>query len=164
VRTAHRSPFRGLLWACTAAVLVFLAAPIVIIVIASFNDAAILSFPLQRFSVRWYVAFFQDFELVQALQVSLLVATVATLLAILVGVPAAFALARYEFPGRSAVSAFLLSPLLVPLIVLGLAVLLVYAALGLRASLTGFIVMHVVITTPYVVRTVLAVLARLEPR
>jgi putative spermidine/putrescine transport system permease protein len=156
------SPFGVLVWASAVGVLAFLVAPIVIIVIASFNDAAILSFPLQRFSLRWYAAFFQDFELVQALQVSLLVAAVSTVFAILVGVPAALSLARYRFPGRELISAFLLSPLLIPLIVLGLAVLLVYAALGVRASLTGFIVMHVVITTPYVVRTVLAVLARLD--
>jgi putative spermidine/putrescine transport system permease protein len=150
------------LWAATAAVVAFLVAPIAVVVIASFNDAAILSFPLQRFSVRWYVAFFHDFELLQALQVSLVVATIATALAILVGVPAAFSLARFDFSGREAVGAFLLSPLLIPLIVLGLAVLLVYAAVGLRATLTGFVVMHVLITTPYVVRTVLAVLARLD--
>jgi putative spermidine/putrescine transport system permease protein len=159
---ARPSVFGALVWASAIAVLAFMVAPIVIIVIASFNDAAILSFPLQRFSLRWYVAFLQDFELVQALQVSLIVAAVSTVFAILVGVPAALSLARCDFPGRELISAFLLSPLLVPLIVLGLAVLLVYAALGLRASLTGFIAMHVVITTPYVVRTVLAVLARLD--
>ncbi len=158
----RRSGFALLVWATTVATIAFLVAPIVIVVIASFNDAEILSFPLQRFSLRWYVAFFRDFELVQALQVSLVVATVSTAFAILVGVPAAFSLSRCEFPGREAISGFLLSPLLIPLIVLGLAVLLLYAALGLRASLTGFVVMHVLITTPYVIRTVLAVLSRFD--
>jgi putative spermidine/putrescine transport system permease protein len=156
------SPFGLLVWAGAVATLVFLVAPIVIVVVASFNEAAILSFPVQRVSLRWYAAFFQDFELVQALQVSLIVAAAATILAILVGVPAAFSLNRYVFPGRELVSAFLLSPLLVPLIVLGLAVLLVYAAVGLRPTLTGFVLMHVLITTPYVIRTVLAVLTRLD--
>ena len=156
------SAFAVLAWAAAVATLVFLVAPIVIVVIASFNDAAILSFPLQRFSLRWYLAFFRDFELVQALQMSLVVAALSTLFAILIGVPAAFSLNRYEFSGREAISAFLLSPLLIPLIVLGLAVLLVYAALGLRASLTGFVVMHVLITTPYVVRAVLAMLSRFD--
>jgi putative spermidine/putrescine transport system permease protein len=157
-----RSGFALLVWAATIATIAFLVAPIVIVVIASFNDAEILSFPLQRFSLRWYVAFFRDFELIQALQVSLVVATVSTAFAILVGVPAAFSLSRCDFPGREAISGFLLSPLLIPLIVLGLAVLLLYAALGLRASLTGFVVMHVLITTPYVIRTVLAVLSRFD--
>ena len=156
------SPFAVLVWAATVVTLLFLVAPIAIVVIASFNDAAILSFPVHRFSLRWYVAFFQDFELVNALQVSLVVATVSTIFAILVGAPAALSLNRYDFPGRELISAFLLSPLLIPLIVLGLAVLLVYAALGLRASLTGFVIMHVLITTPYVIRTVLAVLSRFD--
>ncbi len=162
MRRPAPSPFTLAVRAVSGAVLAFLAAPIVIVVIASFNDAAILSFPLQRFSLRWYVAFFQDFELVQALQVSLVVAALSTVGAILVGVPAAFALVRYRFPGRELVGAFLLSPLLVPLIVLGLAVLLLYAAVGIRATLAGFVVMHVLITTPYVVRTVMAVLVRLD--
>ena len=78
---ARPSVFGALVWALAVAVLAFLVAPIVIVVIASFNDAAILSFPLQRFSLRWYAAFFQDFELIQALQVSLIVAALASLLA-----------------------------------------------------------------------------------
>jgi putative spermidine/putrescine transport system permease protein len=158
----RRSGFALLVWAATVAVIAFLVAPIIIIVVASFNDAEILSFPLKRFSLRWYVAFAHDFELVRALQVSLVVATLSTAFATLVAVPAAFSLSRCEFPGREAISAVLLSPLLIPLIVLGLGVLLVYAALGLRASLVGFVLMHVLITTPYVIRTVLAVLSRFD--
>lgn len=157
------SPFRVTCWTLASGVLAFLVAPILIVVLASFNDAQVLSFPIERFSLRWYTAFLKDFELIESLKVSLIVATVATVVSLALGVPAAFSLARYRFPGRDAMNAFLLSPLLIPLIALGLAVLLVYAMIGVRPSLTGFILMHILITVPYVVRTVLAVLTQLNP-
>lgn len=156
------SPTQVVLWAATVLVLVFLSAPIVIIMIASFNDSQILSFPLERFSIRWYRALFNDRPLIEAFNVSIVVATITTVLAILIGVPAAFTINRYTFRGRDLLNAFLLSPLLIPLIVLGLAVLLALAALGMRPSLAGFVWMHVVITVPYVVRTVLATLEHFD--
>ncbi|MBM3538567.1 MAG: ABC transporter permease [Alphaproteobacteria bacterium] len=157
------SPFQAGFWLLAMATLVFLLAPIVIVVLASFNDNQVLSFPVDRFSLRWYRAVWEDFELLESVRVSLIVAAIATVLALALGIPAAFSLARYKFPGRDMISAFLLSPLLIPLIALGLAVLLLYAAAGLRPSLTGFILMHVLITVPYVIRTVLAVLTQLDP-
>lgn len=157
------SPFRAAYGAVAIAVLAFLLAPILIVVLASFNDAQVLSFPIQSFSLRWYAAFLKDFELIESLKVSLVVAAVATVASLALGVPAAFSIARYSFPGRNAVSAFLLSPLLIPLVALGLAVLLVYAMIGVRPSLTGFILMHILITVPYVIRTVLAVLTQINP-
>jgi putative spermidine/putrescine transport system permease protein len=156
------SPTLAVLWVATVSVLVFLVAPIVIIVIASFNDSQILSFPLERFSVRWYRALFNDRQLIDAFNVSVVVGAITTVLSILVGVPAAFSINRYSFRGRDLLNAFILSPLLIPLIVLGLAVLLALAALGLRPSLVGFVCMHVVITVPYIVRTVLATLERFD--
>jgi putative spermidine/putrescine transport system permease protein len=150
------------IWLVAMAVLAFLVAPIVIVVVASFNDSQVLSFPLERFSLRWYHALWEDAVLIEAFNVSLVVAAIATALAILIGVPAAIALNRYRFPGRDLVSAFLLSPLMIPLIVLGLAVLLVYSALGARPGIGGFVWMHVLITVPYVVRAVLATLERFD--
>lgn len=157
-----RSPTHFLIWIAAAGVLTFLVAPIVIVVIASFNDSQILSFPLERFSMRWYEALVADVALIEAFHVSIIVAAVATLLSILIGIPAAFAINRYDFRGRDLVSVFLLSPLMIPLIVLGLAVLLVIAALGARPTLASFVWMHVLITVPYVVRTVLATLVRFD--
>ena len=158
----RRSPTNAALWVSAVCVLLFLAAPIVIVVIASFNDAQVLSFPLERFSTRWYRALLTDRVLIEAFNLSIEVAAIATALSIIVGVPAAFAINRYRFPGRELVSVFLLSPLLIPLIVLGLAVLLTLAALGLRPGMGSFISMHVLITVPYVVRTVLATLERFD--
>ena len=157
-----RSATHVAIWFAALAVLAFLVAPIVIVVVASFNDSQVLSFPVERFSLRWYQALWEDSVLIEAFNVSLVVAAIATVLSILIGLPAAIAINRYRFPGRDLISAFLLSPLMIPLIVLGLAVLLVYSALGARPGLTGFVWMHVLITVPYVVRAVLATLERFD--
>jgi putative spermidine/putrescine transport system permease protein len=162
--TAFRpSIFLLLLWLIAGAGFVFMLAPIVIIVLASFNNADVLSFPIDSFSLRWYKAVFRDFELLDALNVSVVVATLSTAGALALGIPAAFSLARYRFFGSDAISAFLLSPLLIPLIALGLAVLLLYAAVGLKTTMAGFVLMHVLITTPYVIRTVMAMLTQIDP-
>ena len=70
-----RSPTHFLIWIAAAGVLTFLVAPIVIVVIASFNDSQILSFPLERFSMRWYEALVADVDLMDAFHVSIMMLT-----------------------------------------------------------------------------------------
>lgn len=133
---------------------VFLLAPIIVVVITSFETQSYLSFPPEGFTLDWYAKVLTNQQFIQGFQVSLVVATVAALLALALGVPAALALSR-RFPGNSALSTFFISPLIVPTVVLGLALLLVLAPLGLTGSYPGLVTAHMVITIPYVVRTVL---------
>jgi putative spermidine/putrescine transport system permease protein len=79
-----------------------------------------------------------------------------------VNVPAAYAVARHAFPGREALLAFLMSPLMLPGVVIGFAVVRFYGAIGFPLSLTGLVLAHVVVTLPYSLRTIAASLAGLD--
>ncbi|MBI2371815.1 MAG: ABC transporter permease [Deltaproteobacteria bacterium] len=158
----RRSLIGVLLGAFNLLVYLFLLAPIAVVIIASFNSSARLSFPLEGVSLQWYRAFLANRELLEALRLSAVVALATTALALPLGLLAAFAIDRYRFPGRDALSAFLLSPLLIPGVVLGIGILIFYASVGLPISVWGFVLAHVLIASPYVVRTVLASLARFD--
>ncbi len=154
---------RALFWLAVGLVLAFLMAPLVVVIGASFNGGALLAFPPVNPSLRWYAAIPANPEFVTGFQTSLQVAVLTTLVASLIGVPAALAVARHRFPGRGLLNAFVLSPLILPTVVLGIACLLFFTRLGVVASLPGLVLAHTVVTTPYVVRTVVASLAGLDP-
>ncbi|WP_152185400.1 ABC transporter permease [Segeticoccus rhizosphaerae] len=131
----------------------FLLAPILVVVGISFDSESSMAFPPQGFSLQWYEKLTQNQDFITGFKVSLITAGGVALLALLIGVPVALAIARFEFRGREALSAFFLSPLLVPAIVLGLALLLVLAPLRITGTYAGLIVAHLSITIPYVIRT-----------
>ncbi|WP_220446645.1 ABC transporter permease [Nonomuraea deserti] len=131
----------------------FLLAPILMVVVISFDTQSTMSFPPQGFTFQWYERLAQNAEFIQGFQVSAVVGAGVALLALLIGVPVAVALTRHDFRFREAMSGFFLSPLMVPAIVLGLALLLVLAPLKITGTYGGLIVAHLAITVPYVVRT-----------
>ena len=150
---------------------VFLYAPIVILAVFSFNDGD-PSFPLQGFTTQWYGKFFSNPLLLAALRRSLIVAIASSCIAVALGVMAAFALIRRRFVGKPAASALFFSPLVIPYLVFGISLLLlftlvdkilrqtagVYIGLGLHAVVIG----HVVVTLPYVILVILPLLERLN--
>ncbi|MFK4654287.1 putative spermidine/putrescine transport system permease protein [Bradyrhizobium japonicum] len=101
-------------------------------------------------------AFFSDAYYIKGLQVSIVLAIGATALSTLVGVAAAFTLDRYDFPGKDALSAFFLSPLVVPHVIIGFSLLLFFSSIGLFDGLARLVLGHMIITVPYVIRTTLA--------
>ncbi|MDN5854080.1 MAG: ABC transporter permease [Actinomycetia bacterium] len=119
----------------------------------SFDTQSYLAFPPQGFTFEWYAKLTENTSFIRGFQVSLIVGLCAAGLAVAIGVPAAIALARHQFRGRGAVSALFLSPLMVPTVVLGLALLLALSPMGLTGSYPGLVLAHLAITTPYVVRT-----------
>jgi putative spermidine/putrescine transport system permease protein len=139
---------------------VFLLAPIVVVVVSSFNAVGVFSFPPQSFTTRWYYEIDPGFY--QALYVSLIVASITVVIAVLVGVPAAIALARGDFPGRDTLNALCLSPLMVPALVTGVAVfqfsLVIWdvTRVTLGGSIAGLVMGHLTFAIPFVVRSVLA--------
>jgi spermidine/putrescine transport system permease protein len=148
-----------LLRAFFALVVVFLYAPIVILLIFSFNDSALPSFPLSGFTLHWYHQFLTNADLRGALETSAIVAALSSAAAVLLGILASIALVRRSFRGKSGVSALLLSPLVIPLVVFGISLLLLFHALGVGRSILTVVIGHIVISLPY---TILVLMPRLQ--
>lgn len=149
--------------ALVIALYVFLLAPIAIVLPLSFSGDTYLSFPPASWSLRWYSALLSHDGLKDAFAVSVLLASVVTLLALVCGIPAAYALARGRFRGRDALLAFFTAPLLLPSVILGLALLLTFSSWGLLGSYPGLALAHLVLCTPYVVRIMTTALSTLPP-
>ncbi len=146
--------------ALLCAAFAFLTAPIIVVVVSSFNAVGVLSFPPRAFTTRWYSEI--DPAYYNALLVSLKVATLTVAIAVLVGVPGALALARGKFPGRDLLNAACLSPLMIPALVMGVAefqfslVVWDHSGLTLGGTLAGLVLGHLTFSVPFVVRAVLA--------
>ena len=140
-------------------VVVFLYAPILILLIFSFNKSEVPSFPLTGFTLHWYRDFAQNADLRSALQTSAIIAAVSSAGAVVLGVLASLALVRRRFRGKAPVSALLLSPLVIPYVVLGIALLLLFHQLGIPRSILTVMIGHVVISLPY---AILVLMPRLQ--
>ena len=140
-------------------VVAFLYAPIAILLIFSFNDSVLPTFPLSGFTFTWYRQFLSDPELHSALATSAIVAVLSSLGAVLLGTVASIALARRRFRGKTIVSAFLLSPLVIPYVVFGISLLLLFHTLNVPRSILTVAVGHIVISLPY---TILVLVPRLQ--
>ena len=146
-----------------ALVAAFILAPIVVVVAVSLTDSPIPEFPPRGLALRWYAhALSEDVFTTSALN-SLWLATIATALATPLALAAAYGLVRGRFRGRDAIQTLLLAPLVVPSLVIGLAILLAFSGMGVRDVGARLVGAHVLITFPYMVRTILASLARLDP-
>lgn len=142
-----------------ALVVAFLYAPIAILLVFSFNKASVPSFPLSGFTLRWYHDFLHNGAMRGALETSAMVAAASSVIAVALGILASVALARRGFRGKGLVTALLLSPLVIPFVVLGIAMLLLFHVLGVSPSLETVTIGHVVIVLPY---TILVIMPRLE--
>jgi len=141
-----------------------LVAPTVIVLITSFTSAYSLKFPPPGYSVRWYTALWNDSpEIVAAAQLSLEVAAVATAVATLLAVAGALALARRRAVWTRVLDAVFMSPLMLPTLALGLALLVLFNLLGTGLSRTTLVIGHVAICAPYILRTTSASLLQLDP-
>ena len=143
----------------TALVLVFLVAPILIIVPLSFSSGSFFYYPLPGFSVRWYRDFFTSTFWLPSIWNSLIVGVSATVLATLLGTLAALGLWRARFPLQGLVLALVVSPMVVPVIIVAVGVYFAFAPLGLNDGYGGLILAHTTLGVPFVVVTVLATLS-----
>lgn len=153
---------RGTLLAATA---IFMLAPLVVVVLVSFGTSAVFNLPdASSLSLRWYQAMAHREGLGATLWLSVGVAFLSTLVALVLGTLCAIAIEQGRFRGREALLAFLVSPLLMPGLVLGVALLQVLREIGLRDVFSALLIGHIVITLPYVTRTVHASLALFDMR
>jgi len=142
---------------------VFLLAPVVVAIFTSFNPGRLNQFPPTGFSLTWYVQFFGDRNFTHAFfAISLKLAVYVAVICGLLALPAAYALSRYRFPGRNLVQTLLMTPMMVPQMVVGIALLLLFAPYTF-ADEFRIVVGHVVIALPIAIRAVMSSLDGLDP-
>lgn len=144
------------------AVLTFLAAPMLALIAVSFTAGPFIDFPPVGFSLKWYAAVGSVHGLAGAIALSLGLAGIATLVSTLLGIPAAIGIVRGRFPGRLLLMGFLMSPLLVPSVVTGLALLQFVNRVDIHSPRLALVIGHTVLVFPYVLRTIVASLEVLD--
>lgn len=153
---------------------VFLYAPLLVLFVFSFNDDSTIRFPLQGFTTQWYKDFLANPELTGSLRTSAIIAFIASTIAVLLGILASLVLVRRRFFGKSGVTAFLLSPLVIPYVVFGIALLILFKTvdvfldqwIGVTMGLSIWTVAigHVVIFLPYAILVLAPRIERIDER
>lgn len=134
----------------------FMLAPIVVVCCVAFTPEGFLSFPTTGLSLRWFKTIARYPEFIRAFWTSVWLGTLSSTIALGLSVPAALAIARYRFRGREALTSLLMSPLMIPHVVLGVAFLRFFTQVGLSNSFTGLVLSHIVIVLPFALRLTLA--------
>jgi putative spermidine/putrescine transport system permease protein len=134
----------------------FIVAPLLVVVAVSFTSKGFISLPTDGLSLRWFRAIFEARELTDAFWLSLWLGLASATVAVTLAVPAALAVVRHRFPCRGALMGFFLSPLMIPNVVLGVAFLRFFSALGFTGSFAWLALTHVIVVMPYALRLVLA--------
>ncbi|MGV2288160.1 ABC transporter permease [Trinickia sp. YCB016] len=145
------------------AVYLFILVPTLIVLPISFGGSGELTFPPRVLTLELYQHLFGSPAWVGSILQSLKVASMTTVLAALIGVPAAYGLVRFEFPGKRFVMLLIMSPILVPVIVMSLGLYLYLSRLHLVGTTAGLVVSHVAYVTPFMMMTVMAGVKKLDP-
>jgi len=141
----------------------FIMMPLVAVLLMSFTSQGYLAFsPLSKLSIRWYHELFQNDIYMQAFKVSIKLGILASTAACIIAVPASLAIAKHDFYGKNFINSFLLSPLMIPNIILGIALLRFFSIIGITKSFTGLFIAHTLFVSPYAMRLVLAVAYSLD--
>lgn len=135
-------------------VFIFLLGPLLIISVTSFEPGTVLKFPPQGFSLRWYENIFEVDLFMSTFRTSIVVSLLGNILALLLGMPAAYALSRFSFRGKDALNALFLSPLLIPGIVLGFTLLRYLIIVYHLPVYAGLLIGHTVIMLPFIIRVI----------
>jgi putative spermidine/putrescine transport system permease protein len=156
-------PWKPLYWLLCAAVRVFLLAPIAAVIPLSFSSGSFLTYPLPGLSLRWYQEVLGGGKWLTALGNSLFVGAAATLFSVLLGTLAALGLMRHRAWWSDTLKMVVLSPMIVPVILIAVASYFFLAPLSLTSTYSGLIIAHTVIAVPFVVIPVLSALELLDP-
>jgi putative spermidine/putrescine transport system permease protein len=146
-------------WTVTTLVVLTLLAPLVITLVVSVSASSVFNLPPPALSPRWYERMLRLRELWPAVRLSVTLALLSTAVSLVLGTLCAIAVTRATFPGKTTLVTFMVSPLMMPGLVIGVALLQLLRELGLRDAWVSLLIGHVVITLPYVTRTVLASLS-----
>ncbi|WP_211462911.1 ABC transporter permease [Collimonas silvisoli] len=145
-----------------ALVVAFVLAPLLVVCLVAFTPEDTLSLPTHGASLRWFKAIFEHPDFVHSFNNSLLLALLAATVSLCVALPAGLAIGRLSFAGRDFLNALFLSPLIIPTLVLGVALMRLFASMGVSGSFGWLVVAHVVVISPYVLRLVLAAVVGMD--
>ncbi|WNC14725.1 ABC transporter permease [Brevibacillus brevis] len=146
----------------TLLVFLFLLGPLIIISFTSFEPSTVLRFPPQGFSWRWYENIFNVEMFMTTFKTSIFVSLLGNLLALVLGIPAAYALSRFQFKGKAALNAVFISPVLIPGIVMGFAMLKYVIVVYDLPIYAGLLVGHTVVMLPFIIRVVASSLSNFD--
>jgi putative spermidine/putrescine transport system permease protein len=141
----------------------FMLVPLIVVIASSLSTSAFLVFPPPGLSLRWYGEILGSDAYINAAWTSLKLASMTVILALALGTPAAIALSRFRFRGRAAIASIFLSPLILPSLIFAIGLLIVFSRYANGPSFLGLVIGHTVITIPYVIRTISANLADIDP-
>lgn len=144
----------GFLIFVTTLVYIFLLAPLIIMSVAAFGTNEYLKFPPDGFSLRWVHNIFQVEMFMKTFKISMEVAVIGTFIALLIGIPAAYVLSRYDFKGKGILQNLFLSPVIVPGIVLGFSLLEFLVIVNKLPLFPSLLLGHTVTILPYIIRVV----------
>jgi spermidine/putrescine transport system permease protein len=153
---------RRLLATWTGFVFLFFYVPIAVLVLFSFNQSK-LNIVWTGFTLEWYAALWRDSVLVRTLWNSLIVATATTVLSVLLGTAGGWLLYRYRYRGSGLLETLVFLPMIVPEVILGVSLLILFVTIGLQLGYTTIVISHVTFCFPFVMAAVQARLAGLDP-
>ena len=156
----HSTAISRALFAFALLYLAFLYIPVLLLPLFSFNDNVYVTFPLKGFTFKWYQSMAANQPLVDAFMASVKVGVLVSAVSTVLGMLAAMAMTRYDFPGKAALTSLIMVPLVIPYIILGVSLLvLARQALGINLSLWTIGLSHVLVCVPL---SMLVLMARLE--
>ncbi len=153
----------AIVWTVGIAVYLFLILPVFVIAFSAFSPNEYPEFPPKEFSFKWFYAVFDNPQWMDSLWMSVVLLLIVTPLTVILGTMASYALARLQFKGRGLIQSFILSPLMIPQVVLGIALLYVLTIMGINGTLIALVIGHMIVCFPYVVRTVSVSVSNLDP-
>lgn len=144
-------------------VLWFLYFPIFIIIWFSFNKESVSSFPIKYYSFDWYIKLFHNESMIEAVKVSFFIAIVSTFAALLIGIPSAYALHKYNYFGKNFLLKIILLPITLPGIVTGVAMLSFFPLIGIPLSLSAVLIGHTTFLIAIMITQIMARFKKLDP-
>jgi putative spermidine/putrescine transport system permease protein len=142
---------------------IFLLVPIVFIVALSFGSSRWLIFPPPGWTLQWYQEFFADPRWLESAFTSAKIAVLVMVTSVILGFLSALALVRGTFPGRNVLRAFFLTPMVLPVAIVGVAMYAIFLRVGISGTLTGFVIAHVILALPFSIISIAGALETIDP-
>jgi putative spermidine/putrescine transport system permease protein len=155
---------RWLPWLVGGLVLLFLALPLFVVVPTAFSSSSLLRFPPRGFSLRWFHEYFASDPWMRATWVSVKAGVAVALVSTILGLGLAITFDRFAFRGRTLLRALVMAPLMVPVVIMGVGLYVLFLRVGLNGSFLGLVIGHTVVTFPYATVVIGASLAEVDKR
>ncbi len=154
--------FRWVLVLITVLVMLFLILPVVFIVALSFGSSQWMAFPPPSWTLRWYHEFFADPRWLESIWTSAKIAVLVMISSTTLALLTSFALVRGRFPGREGLRAAFLTPMILPVVVVGVAIYAFFLKVGLNGTLLGFVIAHTILALPFAIIPISSSLAEFD--